>query len=144
VDDMTLKSVLTTCTGVKGTLPAETNSIASSIWSKKVSIGRLMSCAVFILLSFSSRSEDLFWRTQCKDGCLSVLAVALYCLYSLVVLAYCMRMSVICASVLVPGEMTGLGPRFTGGINWTRLRVLYTAGRTLRNRRLRAPSPKRD
>ena len=79
--------------------------------------------------------------TEPSSSCLSPLLVVLYCLYSLGVLANCRRMFAICGPVLEPG-MTGSGPEFTGGINLTRLRALYTAVRTVMNRRPRAPSLK--
>ena len=82
--------------------------------------------------------------TAPSSSFLSALSVASYCLYSLIVLANCRQISAICAPMLVLEGMTGPVHGFIGRINRTRLRVLYTAGRTVRNRRQRASSPKWD
>ena len=52
-------------------------------------------------------------------------------------------MSAICGPVL-PLGITGSGPGLPGGINGMRLSVFYTAGRTVRKRKSRAPFPKCD
>ena len=79
--------------------------------------------------------------TAPRRSCFRALSVESYCLCSLVELENWRRMSEITGPVLSWGT-TGSGPGLAGGMKGTRLRVLKTAGVTVRYSNPSVPSPR--